>query len=321
MGLQHLLPRLKRGSWSWSQWAALTSVLALVACAIVGLIVSVQHQERTAATAAADANLAASAARSVDANFAQLDRQLLTTIDQHQSLQNQNIDPQARNAAYFEALQREPYFAFIDVVDKDGRAVAGRPKDDNNWSTQDYFAAQEHSSMDALFIGKHFSTENADAVGLTVSRRMTDGNGNFAGLVVMGVRLSHFRALFDRLQIGPNQSLMLLRDDCTILLRLPFNRNTVGNSFPASVPFCASLPAWDASLVASDPVDHVERRFALRRVGTFRLVASVGTPTDGPFAEFMALWWVVAGGLTAAVGLLLWKLRHQPQIATDRFAG
>ncbi len=47
---------------------------------------------------------------------------------------------------------------------------------------------------------------------------------------------------------------MLPRDDGVTLLRLPFHLNDVGN---------------------------VERQFALRPVGTFRLVVSVGTATTG----------------------------------------
>jgi hypothetical protein len=71
---------------------------------------------------------------------------------------------------------------------------------------------------------------------------------------------------------------------------------------------------------APDPVDHIERRFAFRHVGTFPLVVSFGTETDGSFADHMALWWALAGCGIATVGLLLWKLRKRPQTAADWFA-
>jgi hypothetical protein len=319
--LPHLLPRMKRALWSWFRSAAgLAFVLVLAAYAAIGLIVSVQHQERVSKIDTDASRMAAAAADSVAAGLAQFDRTLLTTIVQHQSLQAQNLDPRARNAAYFEALQREPFFAFIDIVDKNGLALAGRPKDTNNWSSRDYFAAQEHSRTDALFIGNRIEPDNPQTVGFTVSRRMMDGDGNFAGLVVMGIRLSYFRELIDHVQIGPNQSLMLLRDDCTILFRLPFDFNNVGNRFGAGSPFCTALSGADTLAVAPDPVDHIERQFAIHRVGTFPLVLSVGIETGGAFADRMALWWVVGGSGIAAVGLLLWKLRRPAQAATDRFA-
>jgi hypothetical protein len=105
------------------------------------------------------------------------------------------------------------------VVDKSGPALAGRPRDTNNGSTRDYFAAHEHSRTDALFIGNRIGPDSPQTVGFTVSRRMVDGDENFAGLVVMGVRLGYFRVLLDRIQIGLHQSLMPLRDDCSVLLR------------------------------------------------------------------------------------------------------
>ena len=258
--------------------------------------------------------MAASAAQNVARSLEQFDRRLLAVIDQHQSFQVQSLDAQARNAANFEALQREPYFGFVDVVDKDGLAVAGRPRDANNWSERDYFAALQHNRRDSIFIGGRFSVDNPQAVGFTVSRRMSDGEGNFAGLVVMGVRLAYFRELLSSVEISPNQSVMLLRDDGSILLRLPFHLNDVGNKLDPGTPFDIALRTGKTSVVTFDPIDRVERQFAFHPVGTFPLVVSVGTATTG-FFNSPSLWAGVAiASSLAGIALLTWWRRRRAAV-------
>ena len=316
MGLPHLPQRMMR--WLWSCLRAGASLPHLVWLAggviIIGSAAWSTSQPETERTERSAPLMAASAGQNVARSLEQFDRRLLAVIDQHQSSQVQNLDAQVRNASNFEALQREPYFGFVDVLDKYGQAVAGRPRDANNWSERDYFAALQHNRRDSIFIGGRFSVDNPQAVGFTVSRRMSDGEGNFAGLVVMGVRLAYFRELLASMEISPNQSVMLLRDDGIILLRLPFHLNDVGNKLDPGTPFDIAIRTGKASVVALDPIDHVERQFALHPVGTFPLVVSVGTATTG-FFNNPTLWWgVVIGASVAGIALLTWRRRQRAAV-------
>ena len=139
--------------------------------------------------------LAASAAQDVAASMEQFDRTLQAVLGRHQSPELQNQDPLARNAALFGRIQREPYFAFINVLDAKGKPLASLPQNDNNWADRDYFKVLQNCHIDSLFIGGRFSPASERSVGFTISRRMVDSGGNFVGLVVMGVRLAYFRDL------------------------------------------------------------------------------------------------------------------------------
>ena len=134
---------------------------------------------------------------------------------------------------------------------------------------------------------------------------------SFAGLVVMGVRLAYFRELLGSLEINPNQSVMLLRDDGSILLRLPFRLNDVGNKLDPGTPFDIALRTGKASVVAFDPIDHVERQFAFHPVGTFPLVVSVCTATTGFFNDPTLWWGVVIAASVAGIALLTWRRRQR----------
>ena len=189
----------------------------------------------------------------------------------------------------------------------------------SNWAGRDYFSAQHSASANDPFIGRPYLSLE-DKVSVTVSRRITDTEGNFAGVVVIGLRLAYFRDLFRDHEPGAGQLVMLLRDDGVILTRLPFDLNNVGRR---STPRHRS-PGSSSRLSpgpASDPIDQVKRRFAFRRVGTLPLVVSVGVASSPIYAS-TGLWssvllLVVLGSALA----LLERRRRQEQDFARRRSG
>ena len=60
-------------------------------------------------------------------------------------------------------------------------------------------------------------------------------------------------------------------------------------------------------IAAIDPIDHVERRFAFRRVGTLPLLVTVGVANEEIYSgwRLRALLIPLAGGVLVAAGLLV----------------
>jgi signal transduction histidine kinase/CheY-like chemotaxis protein/HPt (histidine-containing phosphotransfer) domain-containing protein len=287
---------------------ALPYLLFLLAASMIvgGMVVQLRFADQK--SDATTTRLAAAAAQDIAGALEQFDRTLQAMIARQQAPELQSQDVRARNSPLFERIQREPYFAFIDVLDQKGNSLAGLPQDSNNWSNQDYFRALQYSHLDKLYIGGRFSVDNERNVGFTISRRMIDSGGNFAGVVVMGVRLAYFRDLLQHLELGLNDSAMLLREDGIVLMRLPFDMNNIGDTLNPTTAFYTAMRAGVPSVTAPDPIDRVERRFVFRHVGTLPLVVSVGVATD----ESNANWWLAVAGAAAvaAVGLvtrLLWR--------------
>ena len=247
----------------------------------------------------ATSRLAAVGAQNIAASIGEFDRTLQAMISRQQSPELQAQDPPTRNAALFERMQREPYFGFIDVLNPMGHSMAGLSPSGNDWSDRDYFKALRYNHSDRLFIGGRFSADRGEKnVGFTVSRRMNDGSGDFAGLVVMGVRLSYFRDLLEHLDLGPRDSAMLLREDGLVLMRLPFDLNNIGDTLDQATPIFMAMKAREDFVRAADPIDRVERRFALHHLDALPLVVSVGTATESLSASPM-LWWLASAGISA----------------------
>ena len=150
---------------------------------------------------------------------------------------------------------------------------------------------------------------------MPVSRRITDAEGNFAGVAVIGLRLAYFRDLFKDHEPGPRDSVMLLRDDGVVLMRLPFDLNNVGRTLDAAAPFSRFIQTGSSPGAAADPIDQVERRFAFRRVGTSPLVVGVGVAISPIYAS-VELWWSVTllVVLGAAFALLARRQRHERRL-------
>lgn len=309
MGLSQSSSRKMRWLLSWPRMdVALPYALLLLTGVMIAGAVWAERRSADQNIYLMTSRLAAATAHDIAGSIQQFDRSLQAVIDRHHASELQSQDAQVRNAPLFERIQREPYFGFVDILDEKGDSIAGLPQNANNWADRDYFRTLQHHNLDSPFIGGRFSVDNEKTVGFTVSRRMNDTGGSFAGLVVMGVRLAYFHDLLQHLELGSGDSVMLMRDDGVVLMRLPFDMNIVGDVVDKATPFRAAVEANEAFVTASDPIDHVERRFAFHRVGTLPLIVSVGVPTEGMSASPM-LWWFVAAGI-AVVGAVIYMTRR-----------
>ena len=100
-----------------------------------------------------------------------------------------------------------------------------------------------------MFIGQPVKSKVDGSLNITVSRRVNDRDGDFAGVVVTSVSMQFFSKLFDTLQAKSGGVIKLVSDDGTLLA-----------SSPAS-------PSGDGELKAliAAPADALEYRFAADR--------------------------------------------------------
>ena len=68
------------------------------------------------------------------------------------------------------------------------------------------------------------------AYSIVLSRRITDADGGFLGVVVGSIRFSYFHDLFGRLTLNPDDTITVLRRDRTIIMRTPFDLDVIGKN-------------------------------------------------------------------------------------------
>ena len=155
-----------------------------------------------------------------------------------------------------------------------------------NVSDRDYFQIQRLQANADLYISAPFLPYAAEPrlPQIALSRRLEDKNGHFAGIVAGTLRLSYFRHLFEDSILGRHDTITLLRTDGTILMRQPFHEGDIGKSLAGGHSFEPLVRADHGTYIDIAVLDHIERLYSFRRIGSYPLVVVVGFATDDIFA-------------------------------------
>jgi len=287
--------------------------IGAVTAAFILLCLAALLQARQDATAEAETqarNIDATVAQDVARNLDLYDLSLQAAVQVIQTPGLNRLDPELRRIILFPRAARGPYFGFINVLDSTGTVVAdseaATPRG-GNFANRDYFMAQRNDARDVLFIGAPFLIQKGQSPTISLSRRISNPDGSFAGVVVGSMRLGYFRDLFSRLNLGPHGTIALLRRDGVILMRLPFNPDDIGRTLPADAAFFHAPDGVE--ITAVDPTDHLHRRFLFQPIGSLPLVVGVGLADADIYAAWRSR--AVAVGPTLAAlaaidaGLLL----------------
>jgi len=234
-----------------------------------------------------------------------LDRMLENVMGGRQSPADARFSQLERNAILADRVWPDRYIDFVDVLGPDGNVLASTRAgpEFGNWATRDYFNALRSARSNDPFIGEPYQITHDDKAALTVSRRLPDRDGQFAGVVVAGLRLSYFRDLFGGFELGPHDSVALVTTGGVILMRLPFDANDIGRRLEPAAPFHGFMRTGGSAVSLHDPADRIQRSYVFRRIGSLPLVVSVGMATEGGIS-----WWLPALG-AAYAGLIALLVR------------
>ena len=154
-----------------------------------------------------------------------------------------HVEREVQRLALFDRAASAKYMGALLVLNATGdivissRSTAPPPI---NLADRDYFQVHQSSPDIGLYISRPFKgrlERREDRIAL--SRRLPDKDGKFAGIVVGTLRLSYFRDLFSRLNVGQHGVITLARSDGTILMRHPSIKGDydIGGSFKGTPIF------------------------------------------------------------------------------------
>jgi len=137
-----------------------------------------------------------------------------------------HVGHEVQRLALFDHAASAKYMGALYVLDAaadiviSSRSKTADPRLD--LTDRDYFQVHQQRPDIGLYISRPFKgrlERREDRIAL--SRRRADKDGKFAGIVVGTLRLSYFRDLFSRLNVGQHGVITLARSDGTILMRHP----------------------------------------------------------------------------------------------------
>jgi PAS domain S-box-containing protein len=193
-----------------------------------------------------------------------------------------------------------PQVHLLMISDAQGiqRYCSCSPTPSINVSDRSYFTSQRAGTANGLFISEPLVSRGDGRSTLVVSRRLTDGNGTFAGIVTASVDLGDMQQFYGAIKLGQGSSIHVLRDDGTLVVRHPPAAEQIGRKFPELL---APRDAQGTAVVST--VDGPARYVAIAQMRDLPLAVAVTRE------EALALqsWHeeVVSLALRTGVGVLL----------------
>ena len=173
----------------------------------------------------------------------------------------------AYRATMIERLKNLPYVRAFYVVGPDGYithdtdypatprvSLADRP----------YFQAHVANSDLGLHVGQPLQSRSVGVWFVSLSRRIADADGSFAGIVVAAVEPRYFKSLYEDLSNGEGALIALLLRDGTLLARTPYHDETIGTSYAPSPVRELAVEHGSGVTWTTSPVDRTTRIVAYR---------------------------------------------------------
>jgi len=189
-----------------------------------------------------------------------------------------------RQLLLFDHAATASHFGAIQVFDVHGNLTVDSATLDpaaQNSADEDFFKVQRDDGERGLFISKPMLHRGVYAI--VLSRRISDADGNFAGVVAGAIRFSYFHELFGRLRLGIDDTITVFRRDGMVIMRTPFDLDVIGTSARNSPVMKAVLGLSGGSYSGIGGVDKIDRLYVWRDSGR-PLIVVVGKPWAGIFA-------------------------------------
>jgi diguanylate cyclase (GGDEF)-like protein len=201
----------------------------------------------------------------------------------------------------FDHAATAKHFGAIQVFDANGQLTVDASTFDpvaENRAGEEYFQVHRDNPDAGLYISRPMLHRGAFSI--VLSRRISGEDGSFLGVVAGSIRFTYFHELFGRLQLADGDTICVLRNDRTIIMRRPFDLDVIGKKL-SDMPRGKQAGVKPGSPFSGvGPIDDVPRLY-VRAASNSPLAVVVGKPLD----EVLNLWRVQATRIGALMLALI----------------
>ena len=183
-----------------------------------------------------------------------------------------------------------------------------------NLAERDYFKAHLDKPGLGDFISQPVRNKGNGKWTFYISRRLNDEQGQFLGLVLVGISVEVFTSFYERVarNLGEGASISLFRDDLTLLTRWPHKDEVIGTvNRTGSAYDVIEVLKQDEGVVLRDTPrfssgERELRVAAVRKVEHYPLVMAIVATDDLFLAGWRRSAWLIAGvSIVGAITLLI----------------
>lgn len=213
----------------------------------------------------------------------------------------QNWDAQQGHSTRFiperiaSLLKDHPQYAAIRIADSNGEISYGLAPGESavgrGAGDRDYFIRHKADANSGLIISEPLKGKISGKWGLIFSRRLSNSDGSFAGIVFVNLALEDFEQAFSKLKLHQLDSLALRDGQLRLIARYPNISDRVEpGSSKISDEFKAALainPSEGNYLSGATSIDNIRRYHSYRQHPTYRYYANVGLSYDSVIAPWL----------------------------------
>ncbi len=276
----------KRTGWRLSAKLLVASTLITIlgfSAVCVSIMIDMRHGEEELARQTSE-NLASSIDADLSRNIEIYDLSLRAVASNLLVSELKGISRELRNLILFDHAATAEHFGAIQVFNADGRLTIDASSLDPapiSAATEEFYTVHRDAPDLGLFISRPMMHRGAYSV--VLSRRIDNPDGSFAGVVAGAIRFSYFHNLFGRLLLEKEDSITVLRRDGIVMMRTPFDLNTIGKDVMSSPVVRKAFSSTSGAMSGVGAFDGISRLYVWRD-GTKPLVVIVGKPWDNIYA-------------------------------------
>lgn len=255
----------------------------------------------------AGANLVSSLASEIDRNIEIYDLSLQAVVDGLKLPDIDKISPELRQVVLFDRAATAKDMGSILVLDRAGKVMLDSRSltpAEANYSAHDFFRIHAARADAGLYISPPWVAPDGQHL-ISLSRRIMNGDGSFGGVVAGSLRVSYFHNLFRKLKFGPRDSMNLISADGTILMRAPFDIDTIGQSLRKSLVFQQFPNVQSGWYETASLIDGVKRLFVFQQVGHHPLLIIDGLSLDTIYSDWWREVWLIGSIMLALCAITM----------------
>ncbi|MFL9879508.1 diguanylate cyclase [Herbaspirillum rhizosphaerae] len=294
-------------------------MVALI-CGLCFWLIYKSHEEARQNAIENSQNVALVAQRDIVRNIEIVSLSMDALAHRYQNTMFKDLTNSQKHSYLFGSGLEAKHMVFTAIIDAAGEVVAtslpGVPS--KTYADRSYFKIQRDRFDVGLYISAPLVAKfDNDLQAVVLSKRLSNIDGSFAGIVAMALDLDYFRELFSGIALGEDGVISLYSRDGIIYMRVPSSTAMVGRDMSKSPNFLQvrdAIQRDSGNFFIRSSTDGVERLFSFKSVPGTRLVVMVGRSEKDIYKD----WWddvygtmvmMSLGGLVFLV--LFWVLRKE----------
>ena len=236
-------------------------------------------------------NVLTTIARDLDGKIELLDTSLKGAMAGLRHPDFQRLPPDLQYRMLFDRAASASFMGTLLLVDREGNLIADAGPiialRSLNVADREYFIVHRENSHLGLHVSRPFTSRTARGeLAVGISRRVSDENGAFAGVVMGSIPLNTINQHFNNLSLGKQGAINLFRSDGVLLTRYPFLESQVNQDLGSSQHVQRLMRVKSGTFDSVSPIDGVRRIISFERLDKYPLILTVALSVDEIFAAW-----------------------------------